>query len=288
MAIFAIGDLHLSTGTDKPMDVFYGWDGYVEKIVESWREQIAPTDTVVLAGDISWGMSLDEALGDFRLIDSLPGKKVLLKGNHDYWWSSRKKMEEFFAAHGLDSLSILHNSCVCADGLALAGQYEIENITIDLTDARAAVLAACDGKSEISDTAASNIAPRLRMTTLYAIGQTKGYLVAGTGNACEYYMGYFTKWGDGAYDLNPIADLTVTEIYEFLRYLKAPVNIIEKAPSAGLFEGQTDEQEMGVTYAQIEAVMENGTCGDAEADAIIARYHSRSGHKRVPVNRYGG
>ena len=100
-------------------------------------------------------------------------------------------------------------------------------------------------------------------------------------------MGYYTKWGDGAYDFNPIADLSVTEIYEFLTYLKAPENIIKKAPSAGLFEGQTDEADMGVSYAQVDAVMQKGSCGNDKADAIIAGYHARSHHKRQPVNRYG-
>lgn len=121
MAIFAIGDLHLSTGCDKPMDVFDGWHDYVHRITENWGRQVAPQDTVVLAGDISWGMTLEQALGDFRLIDSLPGRKVLIKGNHDYWWTSRKKMEAFFACNRLNSLTILHNSVVCAEGLALCG-----------------------------------------------------------------------------------------------------------------------------------------------------------------------
>ncbi len=133
--------------------------------------------------------------------------------------------------------------------------------------------------------ASANIAPRLRMATLYAIGQSRGYLVAGTGNASERYMGYFTKWGDGAFDFNPIADLTVTEIYEFLRYLGAPSRIIEKAPSAGLYEGQTDEQEMGVTYAAIDR---NLLEGRAEAPALerIQRAHGRSLHKLAAANVY--
>ena len=92
-------------------------------------------------------------------------------------------------------------------------------------------------------------------------------------------MGYFTKWGDGAYDFNPIADLTVTEIYEFLRYLKAPEEIISKAPSAGLFEGQTDEAEMGVTYRSIDEFLRSGTANEQDS-AIIERYHRTSEHKR--------
>ena len=121
------------------------------------------------------------------------------------------------------------------------------------------------------------------MTTLYAIAASEGRLVAGTGNRSEAYMGYFTKWGDGACDFNPIADLTVTEIYEFLRYLEAPDVIITKAPSAGLFEGQTDEGEMGVTYRAIDDFLLNGKVSEADKK-IIDRYHNASEHKRkMPV-----
>ena len=123
------------------------------------------------------------------------------------------------------------------------------------------------------------------MTTLYANGQSRGYLVAGTGNASERYMGYFTKWGDGAFDFNPIADLTVTEVYEFLRYLKAPAAIIDKAPSAGLYEGQTDEAEMGIRYAQIDRYLLEGEA-DPKATEKIERAHSASLHKLGMANVY--
>jgi NAD+ synthase len=110
----------------------------------------------------------------------------------------------------------------------------------------------------VKDAPLHNIAPRLRMAVLYSIAQSKNCLVAGTGNKSEATVGYFTKWGDGAYDFNVIADLTVTEIYEFLRYLNAPDQIIEKAPSAGLFDGQTDEGEMGIKYADIDRYILDG------------------------------
>jgi len=121
MSIFTIGDLHLSLSCDKPMDVFPGWSDYVARIAQSWEELVTDKDTVVLAGDISWGMSLEQALEDFKFIDSLPGKKVILKGNHDYWWNSRRKMEDFFDKNGLTTLNILHNSFVEADGIAICG-----------------------------------------------------------------------------------------------------------------------------------------------------------------------
>ncbi len=112
MRLYTIGDTHLSLGCDKPMDIFSGWDGYVQRLEENWRAKVGPEDTVVLAGDISWGITLEEALEDFRFLHDLPGKKVILKGNHDYWWSTRNKMEHFFERNGLNSLSILHNNCV--------------------------------------------------------------------------------------------------------------------------------------------------------------------------------
>lgn len=165
------------------------------------------------------------------------------------------------------------------DGLKVAEKFNIENITVDLTETKKAICSSIEKSAEITQQASKNIAPRLRMTTLYAIGQSKNYLVAGTGNKSERYMGYFTKWGDGAFDLNPIADLTVTEIYEFLKFLDAPENIIKKAPSAGLFEGQTDEAEMGVTYREIDEYISTGD-GTKEAIEKIEKAHKISEHKR--------
>ena len=102
MAIFAIGDLHLSLGTDKPMDVFPGWEGYLPKLEANWRRLISPEDTVLLAGDTSWAMNLNGTRADFAYIQSLPGQKWLMKGNHDYWWTTTRKMETFLAANGFD------------------------------------------------------------------------------------------------------------------------------------------------------------------------------------------
>ena len=87
MAIWAMADLHLSLGTDKPMDNFHGWYDYVNRIEHNWRENVAEEDTVVIPGDFSWGIDLEEALPDFRFIENLPGKKLIMKGNHDYWLS---------------------------------------------------------------------------------------------------------------------------------------------------------------------------------------------------------
>ena len=173
------------------------------------------------------------------------------------------------------------------DALMLAAQFDIESRTVDLTAVREAHVAALGKAVELTDAAVSNIAPRLRMTTLYAIAHAENRLVAGTGNKSEIYMGYFTKWGDGSADFNPIADLTVTEIFEFLDYLDAPVSIRSKAPSAGLFEGQTDEAEMGVSYAAIDRYLAGGQVTEAER-AVIERFHRISEHKRVGRMDYPG
>lgn len=121
MAIFTIGDLHLSLGGDKAMDKFPGWENYVERISENWHKMVKNEDTVIVAGDSSWGMTLEQSLPDFRFIDRLPGKKIILKGNHDYWWSSMNKMKGAFAQNGLSSLHILHNNSYEAEGVSICG-----------------------------------------------------------------------------------------------------------------------------------------------------------------------
>ena len=122
MSVYAIGDLHLSLGSpEKTMEVFRGWQDYQRRLAENWRALVRPEDTVVLAGDISWAMRLSDTLADFRFLDALPGRKLLMKGNHDYWWTTRRKMEAFFAAEGLTTLGILHNNAVEAQGAFLCG-----------------------------------------------------------------------------------------------------------------------------------------------------------------------
>lgn len=113
MALYAIGDLHLSLGADKPMDVFGGrWINYVDKLVEGFS-QLTDGDTTVLCGDLTWGMSLESAREDFLFIDRLPGRKIVLKGNHDYWWSTAAKAKRFFAETVLTRLiyCIITASC---------------------------------------------------------------------------------------------------------------------------------------------------------------------------------
>ncbi len=121
MALYTIADLHLSLGADKPMDVFRGWENYVERLEKNWRALVTDADTVVIAGDISWGMRLEETEKDFAFLNSLPGRKLILKGNHDYWWSTRSKIDAFFAEKGFDTLEIVFNSAVRVGDVTVCG-----------------------------------------------------------------------------------------------------------------------------------------------------------------------
>ena len=110
MALFALSDLHLSLGTDKPMDVFgASWHNYVNRIRENWIKTVRCNDLVIIGGDVSWATYLNEAKKDFEFVNSLPGKKLIIKGNHDYWWESITKLNKSLADWGFDSISFLHN-----------------------------------------------------------------------------------------------------------------------------------------------------------------------------------
>lgn len=121
MSLFVIGDLHLSFKAEKPMDIFEGWGNYVDRLYSCWQECVKPDDTVVILGDVSWGMNFEEAFPDFDFINKLNGKKIIIKGNHDYWWASRKKMDDWLAASGLDTISILFNDSYIVDGIGICG-----------------------------------------------------------------------------------------------------------------------------------------------------------------------
>ena len=121
MALYVLGDPHLSFRAHKPMDVFGGaWDGYVDKL-RAGLSILREEDTIVLAGDISWGMSLEEAEEDFAFLNSFPGRKLILKGNHDYWWTTANKTYQFWAERGFTTLNLLHNNCYEYGEYALCG-----------------------------------------------------------------------------------------------------------------------------------------------------------------------
>mgnify|MGYP002572954733 CR=1 FL=1 len=121
MALYAIGDLHLSLGSDKPMDVFGGaWVGYVDKL-RAGLSVIGPEDTTVLLGDLSWALGIEQAEKDFAFLHEIPGRKIILKGNHDYWWTTATKFYHFCAARGWDDMFILNNNCYFYGETALCG-----------------------------------------------------------------------------------------------------------------------------------------------------------------------
>ncbi len=121
MALYVIGDLHLSLSSDKPMDVFGAkWTDHDRRLRQNFAA-LTEADTTVLCGDLSWGMGLEEAAEDLRFIDQLPGRKIILKGNHDYWWTTAAKMQAFFRQQGLQSIEILHNNCCLYGETALCG-----------------------------------------------------------------------------------------------------------------------------------------------------------------------
>ena len=121
MNLFTISDLHLSLGVDKPMDIFHGWENYTKRLEKNWKKLVGADDTVVIGGDISWAISLEEAYEDFKFINSLPGQKIILKGNHDYWWSTVTKINEFLQKNNFDTIKILHNNCFSDGKIAVCG-----------------------------------------------------------------------------------------------------------------------------------------------------------------------
>ena len=121
MSIFAIGDTHLSFSCDKPMDIFRGWDDYVERLEKNWRAIVTDDDTVVIAGDISWAMKLYEAKEDFTFLENLPGRKIIMKGNHDYWWQTKKKLDEFIKENGFNTIDIMFNNAFRVGDYAICG-----------------------------------------------------------------------------------------------------------------------------------------------------------------------
>ncbi len=136
--IYALSDTHLSFTTDKPMDIFGGrWENHPKKIEENWRAKVKDTDTVVIAGDISWGMSMEQAKEDLLFINSLPGKKIILKGNHDYWWCTQKKMTAFFEENNIDTIDVLYNNAlVCEDKILCGTRGWINEFGVKTEDER--------------------------------------------------------------------------------------------------------------------------------------------------------
>ncbi len=121
MSLFVISDLHLSLSADKPMDIFPGWSDHVSRLEKNWQERVAPEDTVMIPGDVSWAMSLSAAAEDFKFIDRLNGRKIISKGNHDYWWATVSKTKRMFSENGISSIDILHNNFFRYEDIGICG-----------------------------------------------------------------------------------------------------------------------------------------------------------------------
>lgn len=122
MSIFVISDLHLSYKTPKPMNIFGdNWENHEEKIKQDWSKKVKPDDLVILPGDFSWAMNLEDTYLDFDYLNKLPGKKLLLKGNHDYWWTTLKKMKEFLQQHNLNNIDFIYNNSYCCENYIITG-----------------------------------------------------------------------------------------------------------------------------------------------------------------------
>ncbi len=121
MSLFAIADTHLSFGTNKPMDSFPGWQDYTSRLKNNWNRLVTNDDTVVIAGDISWAMNFEELKADFDFINKLNGNKIIIKGNHDYWWNTMTKMKTFVEENGFNSITFVHNNCADFNDFSVCG-----------------------------------------------------------------------------------------------------------------------------------------------------------------------
>ena len=175
------------------------------------------------------------------------------------------------------------------DALKVINGCDIEFLDLDLTQSQSMIFSMVESKlqdknlykKEYSKITDANLRARIRMSTVYAVANNMGYLVVGTDNAAEIHTGYFTKYGDGGVDLVPLANLTKKEVYEWAKELGIHEDVLNKAPSAGLWEGQTDEAEMGTTYDMIDAVVQGKLEEVPQKDKeIIDRLHRISEHKR--------
>ncbi|WP_373892922.1 NAD(+) synthase [Virgibacillus natechei] len=196
-----------------------------------------------------------------------------------------------------DSLGVLlpiqTKSSDMEDAQNVIKSCDIDAITVDLTQTHdnmySQITERLNEKNEFNvdndQLAGANLRARLRMSTLYALATNYNYLVVGTDNASEHYTGYFTKYGDGAADIMPLVDFTKHEVQEMAAYLGVPEPLVSKEPSADLWEGQTDEDEMGTTYDKIDAYLKGEKIPEQDKE-VIENLHANSAHKRDPLPRY--
>jgi NAD+ synthase len=171
-------------------------------------------------------------------------------------------------------------------GQRVADAFSISTITVELSTVYDTLMTQFPADLPSDGLAAANIKPRLRMATLYYLAQSHNYLVLGSGNRTELQVGYFTKHGDGGVDLLPLGDLPKTQVWELARELNVPQEVIERPPTAGLWPGQTDEQEMGITYRELDQVLaaiEQEETSGVESATLekVQGMIARSAHKRA-------
>ncbi|MGL5695205.1 MAG: NAD(+) synthase [Peptostreptococcaceae bacterium] len=236
----------------------------IEKTVEWLREKVKEANCKGLAVGVSGG--IDSAVVAYLIKKAFPDNSVGVV------------------------MEINSNPQDRLDALKVIDGCNIKHIELDLTNEQVGILDKVLGQLQenglfnknnktISD---ANLRARIRMSTIYTVANNLNYLVVGTDNAAEVYTGYFTKYGDGGVDLIPIANITKREVYEWAKVLGVHDDVINKAPSAGLWEGQTDEKEMGTTYDMIDAVVEGRLDEVPSKDReIIERLHRISAHKRA-------
>ena len=162
MALYTISDLHLPIGIDKPMDIFGGkWENYLKRLENNWRNIVTDEDTVVIPGDISWATYLEESIPDFNFIEALPGKKIIMKGNHDYWWTTMSKLNKFIADNGYKSIEFMQNNSFMYKDIAICGTRGWLYLGVgDASDEDKKIYERELGRLELSIESAKKINPR--------------------------------------------------------------------------------------------------------------------------------
>ncbi|QHX35860.1 NH(3)-dependent NAD(+) synthetase [Spiroplasma sp. TIUS-1] len=227
---------------------------YIDYIGTWLQEQVKLANAKGVIVGLSGGI-------DSALVASI-AQKAFPNNHQTVWMDCESSKFDYECAHELINFKKFHN------------------VDVDLTSTYKDLISELDSKIKLSDLSKANAKARLRMTTLYAIGQTKNYLVLGTDNADEWHIGYFTKFGDGGVDLLPIVHLLKGEVKDAARLMEVCDSIINRAPSAGLWDNQTDEEEIGVSYDEIDDYL-SGKKISEKSKQRIDYLHKISNHKRV-------